>query len=177
MRISDWSSDVCSSDLQTSEERLLLDFFAGVRCQIANDIVSGGTVAIIDREAGRIQRYANPAPRPVERFGNSQLGLFVVGCGDLGLVGLLFSLRDHGLRLLLAGAQKYHQARQHGRIQALVFLAIHPFGRTAVAADLFDHMLMTDIDFGLAVDPRHARAKAIALAAVDRKSTRLNSSH
>src|SRR3546814_6781507 len=28
-------------------------------------------------------------------------------------------------------------------------------------------MLMTDIDFGLAVDPRHARAKAIALAAVE----------
>src|SRR5690606_29885483 len=53
-----------------------------------------------------------------------------------------------------------------GGIQAWIFLAKYPFEGCAVRGGGFDHLLVADIDFRLAVDAFDPGAETLALAAV-----------
>src|SRR3546814_3846974 len=65
MRISDWSSDVCSSDLMKSNMEWIK------RTMAANDLVAAGPMRIISTELGR-ENYTFDIAQPVRKAGSGE---------------------------------------------------------------------------------------------------------
>src|SRR3546814_5283872 len=81
MRISDWSSDVCSSDLQTKQAE-------------RDEIVVAKQVQLVHEQPVRIEPAITSVPKSVRVEKEKQKTLFAVptdagGSGDLPAIGLL----------------------------------------------------------------------------------------
>src|SRR3546814_7658701 len=87
MRISDWSSDVCSSDLPQWQARAVRDLDGAVRPLLRADSAEEGEVAALARSIER-QQIARQAiiygARPVHRWQGAAL---IVGNRDKGHIG------------------------------------------------------------------------------------------
>src|SRR5690606_21563914 len=152
---------------QAAKEILLLDFFARVTIQVTDEIIARGAITVVNGEARGIDGYADAAPGPVEGFAQRNRGLAARCLRNIRLDWVFLGLRDHVVGLLHVGAKEYHQASHHGGIQAWVFLAVLPFVRGAVLRWGFDHLLVADVDLGLATDTFRAGAETFAFAAVE----------
>src|SRR5699024_5310093 len=91
----------------------------------------------------------------------------VLGLRNLRCSGVLFGLLDQVLCTLDIGTQIDHHAREHGSIQAGVLFAVDPFEGRAIRCGGFLHVLVADVDLGLAVDAFETGAETLALAAVE----------
>src|SRR5690606_1814534 len=144
----------------------LFDLLTEVDIQVTDEVVTRGTVAIFDREAGRIDGNAHTAPGTVEVFCQGKCRAVRQGLHRRPRFDL-FGFGHASGRRSDVGAQIDHQACQHGGVQTLVFLAIDPAEGRAVGGRLFHHVLVADVDFRrVRGNTFEAGAEAFPLAAV-----------